>query len=248
MRLIRAGFVVVSLVGPAGCVDAEGDEADGGEASVGATETAATASDDDPDPSASSDPSSASSSATITASTTDSTSTTADETSDTTGVSTASTDVTATTDGSTSEGSADRGEGPETGGDGVVYSARAIIGALDRVEIRKADYDNDLCMWVRIVWPSQVGSYPGVTTPTDWTVEQISINDVATACEQDNPGMFGAEAATGASGAITFGRLGQFNYPCTIDVDVDAQFAGNLPDIPAQVSMTATEVPVDGAC
>lgn len=143
----------------------------------------------------------------------------------------------------------DGGDGPTTGGQGAMYSARALFGGLDRVEIRKADHDNDRCMWLRIVRPAQAGQLPGVTTPMDWAVEQISINDVATSCDAENPGMFGAEQATGATGSVSFGgELGQADYPCEVDVDVEAQFAGMLPGIPPSDTMNATGIEVDGAC
>lgn len=236
--MVRAALVV-GCVSSLGCGDAASDTA-----SSGATESASTLDDD-----ASSGPSSASSTATGTTSMTASATGTAGETSVSAGPSTTSTDPT-TTEGSTgTEGSADRGEGSETEGDGVVYSARVIIGGLDRVEVRKADYNEDLCVWLRLVWPAGGGAaYPGVTTPTGWAVESISINDVAAACEEDNPTMFGAEAAIDASGTVPFGRLGQLHFPCTLDVDVEAQFSANLPGIPTHVEMTASAIVVDGGC
>ena len=126
----------------------------------------------------------------------------------------------------------------------VVYSAVALPGGLDRIRIFKRDLDNDRCTWVVLVSPAIAGMYP-VMTPGNWSVESISISDVGMACDSDNPAMFGSEPATAAVGDVMFGMMGAV-YPCEVDIDVTADFAGILPGIPAQDTLTAAAVPVTG--
>ena len=141
----------------------------------------------------------------------------------------------------------DRGEGPDTDGDGAIYTARAIIGGLDRIEVRRQDPNADTCMWLRLVHPHVGGDY-SVTTPMSWSVEQIAINDVAISCTAENPSMFGAEGATGATGLVTFGMVGPSGFPCEIDLDIEAEFNGFLPNIPPVASMAVSNLPVTDAC
>lgn len=140
------------------------------------------------------------------------------------------------------------GTGTSTGGQGnVVYSAIAIPGGLDRIRINKADLDNDRCTWVILVAPALPGSYPGLAVPAGWSVESVSINDVAVACNSDNPAMFGSEPALDANGTITFGMLGGGGiYPCMVDIDALFDFQGVLPMIPPMDDMLAVDIPVMG--
>ncbi|MEM9454181.1 MAG: hypothetical protein AAGF11_08370 [Myxococcota bacterium] len=154
--------------------------------------------------------------------------------------------------GSTGTGTGSTGEstdtGTSTGGQGnVVYSATAIPGGLDRIRINKADLDNDRCTWVVLVAPALPGSYPGLATPAGWSVESVFINDVAAACNSDNPAMFGSEPALDANGTITFGMLGGGGiYPCMVDIDALLDFQGVLPMIPPMDDMIAVDIPVMG--
>lgn len=169
----------------------------------------------------------------------------------------------ATTDGSTTQapatgsstsvddsstGSTGEPMGTTTGDPGnVVYSAIPLPGGLDRIRIHKADLDADRCTWIMLVYPGFAGPYPGVTVPAEWSVESITINDVAAACASDNPGMFGGEAAIDASGTVTFGMPGAGGlYPCTVDIDASFDFQGLLPGIPPMDDMVATDIPVTG--
>jgi hypothetical protein len=143
-------------------------------------------------------------------------------------------------------GGADSDSGSDDTGspDGAVYSAVALPGGLDRIRVFRRDDTADQCMWMMLVAPGIAGMYP-VDTPDGWAVESISISDSAAACESVDPGMFGAEAATAAAGTVGFAMVGMV-YPCGIDVDVTADFAGLLPGIPAQVTMLASGIPVTG--
>lgn len=153
-----------------------------------------------------------------------------------------------TSGSSGSSGSDSSGSESSTGNQGnVLYTALAVPGGLDRIRINKADLDNDRCTWVILVAPAIPGTFPGMTIPAGWSVESVSINDVAIACDSDNPGMFGGEAALDANGTIGFGMLGGTGiYPCTVDIDATFDFAGMLPGIPPTDDMIAVDVPVAG--
>lgn len=152
---------------------------------------------------------------------------------------------TSTGDTSTGDGTTDDSGSDSTGAQGnVVYSAEALPGGLDRVRIFKRDLDADRCTWIVLVAPPIAGMYP-VTTPAGWSVESISISDVGMACDSASPAMFGSEPATAAVGDVTFAMVGAI-YPCEVDLDVTADFAGILPGIPAQDTMNAAAIPVTG--
>ena len=46
-------------------------------------------------------------------------------------------------------------------------------------------------------------------------------------------------------GDVTFGMMGAV-YPCEVDIDVTADFAGVLPGIPPQDTLSAAMIPVTG--
>ncbi len=148
-----------------------------------------------------------------------------------------------TSTGDTSSGD-DSGSGTTGAQGNVVYSAQALPGGLDRIRIFKRDLDADRCTWVVLVAPALPGMYP-VTTPAGWSVESISISDVGAACDSASPAMFGSEPATSATGDVAFGMMGAV-YPCELDIDVTADFAGILPAIPPQDTLLAASIPVTG--
>jgi hypothetical protein len=155
--------------------------------------------------------------------------------------------------GSSSDGGVDGssdgsdGESGSTTGttDDAEYRAVAIPGGLDRIRISKRHTSEDLCAWIVLVFPAGAPGAFDVATPEDWAVEGVAISDSARACDSDNPDMFGAEAATDASGAIEFGEPGVV-YPCLVTVDVEAAFAGMLPGVPPTDTFAATDIPVEG--
>lgn len=151
----------------------------------------------------------------------------------------------------TSEGGSDTAsssEGTEsTGAQGnVVYTAEAVIGALDRIRVFKEDLDADRCTWITLVSPAIAEQYE-VTTPEGWAVESIQASDVGDACGSESPAMFGAEVATSAEGTVELGAAGPSGvYPCDVTVDVTASFAGILPGVPPVDVLDASAIPVDG--
>jgi hypothetical protein len=235
VRVCSCSLLSLALL-TAACGD-DGSPGDGTEASTSAASTSSSTTASTPDPSTGTastgtpEPTSSSSSSTEGADT-----------------STGSTEGSTGTSTDTSTGSTEGSTGTSTGGQGnVVYSAVAVPGGLDRIRINKANLDDDRCTWVILVAPSIPGMYPGMTIPAGWSVESISINDVAAACGSDNPAMFGSEPATDANGTIGFGMLGGTGiYPCTVDIDATFDFAGILPGIPPTDDMIATDVPVTG--
>ncbi|MCA9708368.1 MAG: hypothetical protein KDK70_21140 [Myxococcales bacterium] len=150
-------------------------------------------------------------------------------------------DTSGSGEGSTTEGSS------TTGDENVVYAAVALPGGLDRIRITKANLGADRCTWLVLVAPPIGSPYPSVVGPAGWSVESIQINDVAVACDSDDPAMFGSEPALDGMGTIGFGMLGGTGiYPCTVDVDAVFDFQGVLPGIPPMDDMVAADVPVTG--
>lgn len=169
--------------------------------------------------------------------------TTADDDGSTTGGDT-STGTTAA-DSSSSAGDGSGSTDTSTGGEGnVEYSAVAIVGGLDRLRVFERDLDADRCTWITLVAPQVDGQYE-IVTPAGWAVENVMISDMGDACGADTPDMFGAESATAATGTVTFANMGAV-FPCLVTVDVEAMFAGMLPNIPPVDVLAATDIPVDG--
>jgi hypothetical protein len=125
----------------------------------------------------------------------------------------------------------------------VVYSAIAVPGGLDRIRIFKSNFDDDLCTRLTLVWPSEGGAPWQVDTPPMWGVEGADLTEGAAGCEGPMPG-FG-EPATGATGSVTFGMMGQV-FPCEIDVDVTLDFAGAMAPLPMSDTMAAMGIAVEG--
>lgn len=149
-----------------------------------------------------------------------------------------------------STGAADSSSSESESGTGaqgnVVYTAHALIGALDRIRVFKEDLDADRCTWIVLVSPA-IGGTLDVTTPEGWSVESIQASDVGAACGSRSPAMFGAESATSAEGSIELGAVGPSGvYPCEVTVDVTASFAGILPGVPPIDVLAAAGIPVDG--
>jgi hypothetical protein len=121
-----------------------------------------------------------------------------------------------------------------------------IFGGLDRLLILKKDLANDRCLWIRLVTPADAGNaaFDGVDTPQPWAIEEVSGNDSASSCDDETPAMSGAEAATSATGTITFETVGDFGYPCTVSIDAAIDFAGML--VAPMESMNGNDIMVTG--
>ncbi len=70
------------------------------------------------------------------------------------------------------------------------------------------------------------------------------ISNTGEACNSSMPSMFEYEFASAGNGEILFELAGQ-TFPCSLDVDVDAYFDGELSGIPATDQLVANDITVD---
>ena len=136
------------------------------------------------------------------------------------------------------------GDGDATGdGDGdpgnVGYSAVAMPGGLDRVFVDRHDLDADLCTRMVLVYPLDLQNF-AVDLPPSWSIESVTSYPGADCATLDLP-----EPITSGTGTITFLELDMFEvYPCSINVDVVFELAGDPPTMDFLVS----DLVVAGAC
>jgi hypothetical protein len=148
------------------------------------------------------------------------------------------------------DGTTSGGTGTTSGQGNLEYAARAMPGGLDRIFIRKADYDEDLCGHLALVWPSEPpGPFPDVTTPTQWAVEIAAVFQGTTDCldlQATPPGA--SEYADTVSGYVDFEFNNPGFYPCSLDLDVTMTFAPVAPQpwIPDALTMAALDLAVEG--
>lgn len=188
-----------------------------------------------------------------TASTTDPSTTEPTTTSESTTTDATTTESSTDPDGSSTEAStepessssSDGSSSSDTGDDGAIYRAVALIGGLNRVRIFKRNDADDLCTFVSLVDPS-FGAFGSIDVTQPWGVEYAGITDSAAACDSDNPLMFGSDEATDGDGAIDLADVGMGGVPCTVDIDVSLDFDGAVLQVPDSDTMTATDLPVQG--
>jgi hypothetical protein len=90
-----------------------------------------------------------------------------------------------------------------------------------------------------LVWPLDLQDF-AVTTPMGWSIESVANHQPADCSVLD-----AAEWIDSGTGTIEFGQLDMFDvYPCTIDVDIVFDVAGDPPTLDFQVM----DLPVAGAC
>jgi hypothetical protein len=124
------------------------------------------------------------------------------------------------------------------------YRGVAIVAALDRVAIIKADYTTDLCAVLRLVTPAGTQSF-GITTPTDWGVEFAGATRGTTDClSQDFPQV--AEYAVSGSGSVTFTVPSGMYHPTMLSVDATIDFnTASAPSwVPASIRFQAMDLAV----
>ncbi|PRP93639.1 hypothetical protein [Enhygromyxa salina] len=150
-------------------------------------------------------------------------------------------------DGDTGDGDGDTGDGDGDGdtgdGDGdpgnVTYTAVAQPGGLDRVFIERHDEDTDTCTRVVLVSPALIQTF-NVQLPDNWSIESVTNNQPADCSVLD----FDEQIESG-TGVIEFLDFDQFDiFPCTINVDVQFDVAGDPPTLDFSVMNLA----VMGAC
>lgn len=124
------------------------------------------------------------------------------------------------------------------------YRAVAVIGALDRIIIVKADAANDVCALLRLVNPAPSGSF-GINTPAGWGIEFAGVSSGTTDC-LTAPIPQAEELATDGSGSVTFTVPMGSVYPTMVSADavinLDTSSAPSW--VPASVSFQATDLPL----
>lgn len=122
------------------------------------------------------------------------------------------------------------------------YAAFYLPGGLDRILVRKADTDADLCTSVLFVWPGMPS--PGLTLPPEWGLQWAQIHDGAADCLDPQAqlvnGVFG-DPVTGSADWITMDFC-----PQTLDIDVVVTFPPEQPWVPPKDTLKATALPVQG--
>ena len=134
--------------------------------------------------------------------------------------------------------------GSSTGGQsGVAYAAFFVPGGLDRIVVRKADFDADLCTSVIFVSPMP-NIQPDLFIPEMWAFQGGEIAQGTADCLVFMGSLVDPVAAADISGSADWPVPG----PCPGPLDIDASliFAPGLPWVPAQDPLAATDVPLQG--
>ncbi|MCY1013103.1 hypothetical protein OV079_47750 [Nannocystis pusilla] len=177
----------------------------------------------------------------VTTATSDTTTTTTDPgatvTSDTTtttdpGATVTTTDLTTTRDGETTS---------EPGS--LEFAAIYLPGGLDRIVVRKADHDADLCTSVVFAWP--IGNDdPDLVLPPQWGFESAEIAQGAADCLEFTGPLADAVAAETAEGWGEWPALPA--CPGALAIDMAFTFAQVQPWVPAQALVQAADLPIAG--
>lgn len=146
-------------------------------------------------------------------------------------------------DPSTSGASETTGGGSTGGQSGVAYAAFFVPGGLDRIVVRKADFDADLCTSVIFVSPMP-NIQPDLFIPDMWSFQSGEIAQGTADCLVFMGSLVGAVAAADISGSADWPAPG----PCPGPLDIDASliFAPGPPWVPAQDPLAATDLPLQG--
>lgn len=141
-------------------------------------------------------------------------------------------------------GASETTDGSSTGGQsGVAYAAFFLPGGLDRIVVRKADFDADLCTSVLFVSPMP-NIQPDLFIPDMWSFQNGEIAQGTADCLAFMGSLVGAVAAADISGSADWPAPG----PCPGPLDIDASlvFAPGPPWVPAQDPLAATDLPLQG--
>lgn len=158
---------------------------------------------------------------------------------------TATTDASSTGDastrGSSSTTDASSSSGSTTGSPGEAqYMAFFIAGGLDRIFVRKADPDLDLCTSITFVWPGPM-PMDAIDLPGEWGFQNAEIAQGAAGCLDFMGPLQNAVAASVAKGSAAWDPNG---CPLTLDINVALTFPQVMPWVPAQDLMMASGVMV----
>jgi hypothetical protein len=106
--------------------------------------------------------------------------------------------------------------------DGVTYSAVAISGDPNQIQVRRKDDDNDRCTW--IVLTDQSVGLLAIATPDGWTPQVGLTNSNPDSCDAADPLVGGSQEASSGMGDITAVDAGMMAVPCSVDVEVELDF------------------------
>lgn len=157
-----------------------------------------------------------------------------------------STDVTTGISTSTSTSTTTTGEG--TSGttsvpdDPSEYAVFYVVGGYDRIFVRKADAERDLCITVIFV-EDDLDVPPSVSLPELWELEGAGLHQGAAGCLEVlefPPDTVSAEGVTGAS------SWEPVWCPQALDIEVTLMFTPGVPWVPAMEVLHAVELPVKG--
>ncbi len=148
-----------------------------------------------------------------------------------------------TTDELTTEDPTTEDPTTDTGGGNVEYYAFPYFGGLDRLFIRKADYDNNWCTELRLYHPVDVAMWD-ISTPQNWSVEMASITNSTVGCLEPEMLMGETEFAIDGQGSVAF----ETEQLCPSELNVDAvlTFDHSMPWSPPMGTLSAMMLPVDG--
>lgn len=201
------------------------------------------ATDTDPGTTATTGNSTTTSTTTATPTTTTTAPTTTTEPIDSTGSTTGEpttggTSTTTTATSNTSTGDTSTGEPVN-----IAHAGQFWAGGLDHLDVRKADFDADLCIRVGFARPGGAPS-PGLELPLDWWLQSAGISHGAAACfdfDAPQPDFIEAEQVTG-TGAWDVRPF----CPPTVDLDITLTFPQDQPQFPAEAIIFAAGIPIEG--
>ncbi|WP_434423678.1 hypothetical protein [Nannocystis pusilla] len=135
-------------------------------------------------------------------------------------------------------------DGETTGEPGSLeFAAIYLPGGLDRVVVRKADHDADLCTSVVFAWPLG-NDDPGLMLPPQWGFESAEIAQGAADCLEFTGPLADAVAAETAGGWGEWPALPA--CPGALAIDMAFTFAQVHPWVPAQALVQAADLPIAG--
>lgn len=150
--------------------------------------------------------------------------------------------VTACSDGDRAR---DGGTTVDAGTSGAVYRVFALVGALDRIAILRADAEADTCGRARLVTPAG-GEASGITTPLDWAVEIAGVSEGSSDCFAD-PTTYPDVESAGGSGEVTFQVAPGMVYPTALSIDATITFDTTTAPawVPADLAFTVTDIALE---
>lgn len=125
------------------------------------------------------------------------------------------------------------------------YAAFYVPGGLDRIVVRKADFDDDRCTDIVFVLPGEAGQPDlDIALPEGWGVQWAEVHQGAADCLVFMGQLGGGVAADAASGSATWAA--RPFCPQTLDLEISLAFPPDEAWVPADDLLSATAIPVQG--